>query len=142
MYGEGRGVCRILVGRPEGRKPLGRPRHRWEDYIKMDLQEVGWGVWTGLSWLRIGTGWFVVWFGLVKYSTFILKSVYWHLMEYKVVHVCFHVWWNSSCKMWHIRYPKHFTGHISCTTSWGGGKCNLKMHSRWTTEVGTSVVVI
>jgi hypothetical protein len=41
--GEGRGAYRILVGRPEGRGPLGRPRRRWEDNIKMDLQEVGWG---------------------------------------------------------------------------------------------------
>jgi hypothetical protein len=41
--GEGRGAYRILVGRPEGRRPLGRPRRRWEDSIKMDLQEVGWG---------------------------------------------------------------------------------------------------
>jgi hypothetical protein len=40
--------------RPEGRRPLGRPRHRWEDNIKMDLEEVGWGAWTGLVWLRIG----------------------------------------------------------------------------------------
>jgi hypothetical protein len=39
--GEGRGVYRILVGRPEGKRPLGRPRHRWEDNIKMDLREVG-----------------------------------------------------------------------------------------------------
>jgi hypothetical protein len=39
--GKGRGACRILVGRPEGRRPLGRPRHRWEDNIEMDLQEVG-----------------------------------------------------------------------------------------------------
>jgi hypothetical protein len=54
--GERRGACRILVGRPEGRRPLGRPRCRWEDNIKMDLQEVGWGAWTGLIWLRIGTG--------------------------------------------------------------------------------------
>jgi hypothetical protein len=46
-----------LVGRPEGRKPLGRRRNRWEDNIKMDLQEVGWwGAWTGLIWLKIGTG--------------------------------------------------------------------------------------
>jgi hypothetical protein len=36
------------VGRPEGRRPLGRPRHRWEDNIKMDLQEVGWG---GMDWI-------------------------------------------------------------------------------------------
>ena len=38
--GEGRGVYRVLVGKPEGKRPLGRPRRRWEDYIKMDLQEV------------------------------------------------------------------------------------------------------
>jgi hypothetical protein len=42
--GEKRGACRILVGRPEGRRPLGRPRRRWEDNIKTDLQEVGWGM--------------------------------------------------------------------------------------------------
>jgi hypothetical protein len=54
--GEGRGAYRYLVGRPEGRRPLGRPKRRWEDNIKMDLQEVGWGAWTGLIWLRIGTG--------------------------------------------------------------------------------------
>jgi hypothetical protein len=54
--GEGRGAYRILVGRPEGRRPLGRPRCRWEDNIKMDLQEVVWWAWTGLIWLRIGTG--------------------------------------------------------------------------------------
>ena len=39
--GEGRGVHRILVGKPEGKRPLGRPRRRWEDNIKLDLQEVG-----------------------------------------------------------------------------------------------------
>ena len=39
--GEGRGVHRVLVGKPEGKRPLGRPRCRWEDNIKMDLQEVG-----------------------------------------------------------------------------------------------------
>ena len=38
---EGRGVCRVLVGKPEGKRALGRPRLRWEDNIKMDLQEVG-----------------------------------------------------------------------------------------------------
>jgi hypothetical protein len=55
---EGRGAYRILVGRPEGRRPLGRPRPRWEDNIKIDLQEVGWGggAWSRLIWLRIGTG--------------------------------------------------------------------------------------
>ena len=40
---ERRGVYRVLVGKPEGKKPLGRPRHRWEDNIKMDIQEVGCG---------------------------------------------------------------------------------------------------
>jgi hypothetical protein len=54
--GEGRGEYRVLVGRPKGRRPLGRPRRKWEDNIKIDLQEVGWGVWTRLIWLRIGTG--------------------------------------------------------------------------------------
>ena len=39
--GEGRGVHRVLVGKPEGKRPLGRPRRRWEDNIEMDLQEVG-----------------------------------------------------------------------------------------------------
>ena len=38
---EGRGVHKVLVGKPEGKRPLGRPRHRWEDNIRMDLQEVG-----------------------------------------------------------------------------------------------------
>ena len=53
---EGRGVHKFLVGKPEGKRPMGRPRRRWEDNIKMDLQEVGGVVRTGWSWLRIGTG--------------------------------------------------------------------------------------
>jgi len=40
---EGRGVHRVLVWKPEGKRPLGRPRHTWEDNIKMDLREVGGG---------------------------------------------------------------------------------------------------
>jgi hypothetical protein len=52
---EGKGIYKV-VGKPEGKRPLRRPRHRWEDNMKMDLQEVGWGVWTGLTWLRIGIG--------------------------------------------------------------------------------------
>jgi hypothetical protein len=57
--GEGRNVYRVLVGKPEGKRPLERPRRRWEDGIKMDLRETGsWGVWSGSTWLRIGTtGW-------------------------------------------------------------------------------------
>jgi hypothetical protein len=54
--GERRGVYRVLVGRPDRKRPLGRPRHRCEDNINMDLQEVGCGAWTGSIWLRIGTG--------------------------------------------------------------------------------------
>ena len=46
---ERRGVYRVLVGNPEGRRPLGRPRHRWEDNIKMDPQEVGCG---GMDWIE------------------------------------------------------------------------------------------
>ena len=47
--GEGRGVYTFLVGKPEGKRPLGRPRRRWVDNIKTDLQEVGYGymVWIG-----------------------------------------------------------------------------------------------
>jgi hypothetical protein len=41
--GEERGVHRVLVGKPEGKRPVGRPRRRWEDNIKMDVQEVGCG---------------------------------------------------------------------------------------------------
>ena len=41
--GERRGVYRVLVGKPEGKRPLGRPRRRWEDNTKKDLQEMGWG---------------------------------------------------------------------------------------------------
>jgi hypothetical protein len=50
-----RGLCRVLVGKPEGRRPLGRPRCRSDANMWMDLSEVGCGVWTGLGWLGIGT---------------------------------------------------------------------------------------
>ena len=53
--GEERGAYRFLVGKPEGKRPLVRPRRRWVD-IRMDLQEVDVGIWTGLSWPRIETG--------------------------------------------------------------------------------------
>jgi len=56
-YGEEERCIQGFGGRPAGKKPLGRPRHRWENNIKMDLQEVGWwGAKTGSIWLRIGTG--------------------------------------------------------------------------------------
>jgi hypothetical protein len=45
-----------MWGNPEGESSLERPRSRWEDGIKMDLREIGWGVWSGFTWLRIGTG--------------------------------------------------------------------------------------
>ena len=48
--GEWRGVYRVLVGKPEGKRPLRRPRRRWEDNIKMDLQEVGCG---GMDWIEL-----------------------------------------------------------------------------------------
>jgi hypothetical protein len=48
--GERRGVYRVLVGKPEGKRPLGRSRRTWEDNIKMDLQEVGCGV---LDWIEL-----------------------------------------------------------------------------------------
>jgi hypothetical protein len=54
--GEKRNAYRSLVGKPEGKRALGRPRRRWVDNIGMDLGEVGWVMWTGLVWLRIGTG--------------------------------------------------------------------------------------
>jgi hypothetical protein len=54
--GERRVAYSVLVGKPEGKKPVGRSRHRWEDNIKLDLQRVGWGSLTVLIWLRIGTG--------------------------------------------------------------------------------------
>jgi hypothetical protein len=47
---ERRGVYRVLVGKPEGKRPLGRPRRRWEDNIKLDLQKVGCG---GMDWIEL-----------------------------------------------------------------------------------------
>jgi len=54
--GEERGVYRVLVGKPEGKRPLVRPRHRWMDNIRMDLQEVGCGYLDCIGLARIGTG--------------------------------------------------------------------------------------
>jgi len=52
--GEGRGVHRVLVGKPEGKRPLGRPRFRWDDNVKMDLQEVGGGCG---DWMELAQDW-------------------------------------------------------------------------------------
>jgi hypothetical protein len=57
--GDKRNVYRLLVGKPEEKRPLRRPRRRWVDNIRMDLGEVECGdvvMWTGFVWLRIGTG--------------------------------------------------------------------------------------
>ena len=48
--GDGRGIYRVLAGKPERKRPLGSPRHRWHDNIKMDLQEVGCG---GMDWIEL-----------------------------------------------------------------------------------------
>jgi hypothetical protein len=50
MCGERGGVYKVLVGKPEGKRPLGRPKHRWEDNIKMDLQEVRCG---DMYWIKL-----------------------------------------------------------------------------------------
>jgi hypothetical protein len=49
-WGEGRGVYGVLVGSPEGKRPLGRPRHRWKDNIKTDLRQIGID---GANWIRL-----------------------------------------------------------------------------------------
>jgi hypothetical protein len=54
--GAKRNAYRILVGKPEGKRPLGRPRRSCMDNIKIDLREIGWDNMDGLIWLRIGTG--------------------------------------------------------------------------------------
>ena len=69
--GERRGAYRVLVGKPEGKRQLWRRKGRWEDNIKICLQEIGWQAWTGLIWLRTGTGDGLLWtrwwnFGLHK----------------------------------------------------------------------------
>jgi hypothetical protein len=47
---------KVLVGNPEGKRPLVRPRHSWENGIRINLGEIGLGVWIGFEWLRTGTG--------------------------------------------------------------------------------------
>jgi hypothetical protein len=48
--GDRKGAYRVLAERPDGKRPLGRPRHRWDDNIKMDFEEVGWG---GMDWIDL-----------------------------------------------------------------------------------------
>jgi len=54
--GEERGVYRVLVGKPEGKRPLGRPRRRWVDNIRWIIRRWDVDIWTGLGWPRIETG--------------------------------------------------------------------------------------
>jgi hypothetical protein len=51
-------MYRVLVGKPEGKRPVGRPRYRWKENIETDFQDVG--LWNGLSWLRIDRWWALV----------------------------------------------------------------------------------
>jgi hypothetical protein len=53
--GEERNVYRVLIGKPEGKRPLGRPRRRWEDGIRMDLREFGWG---SVDWIQLAQEWY------------------------------------------------------------------------------------
>jgi hypothetical protein len=50
LMGEGRNVYRVLMGKPEGKRPLERPRRRWKDGIKMDLRQIGWG---SVDWIHL-----------------------------------------------------------------------------------------
>jgi hypothetical protein len=52
--GEERKVYKVLVGKPKGKRPLGRPRRRWEDGVKINLREIGLG---GVDWIRLAQGW-------------------------------------------------------------------------------------
>ena len=63
--GEGRGVHRILVGKPEGKRPFGRHRRRWKDIIKMDLQEVGGGFGDWMELAQDGDRWWAI-VGMVR----------------------------------------------------------------------------
>ena len=54
--GERRGVYRVLVGRSDGKRPLGRPSRIWEDNTEINIHKVGSGTWNGLIWLRTGIG--------------------------------------------------------------------------------------
>ena len=53
--GDRRDACRVVVGRAEGKRPLGRRRRRWENSVKMGVKELGFEDWTGLIWLMVGT---------------------------------------------------------------------------------------
>ena len=73
--GERRGTYRVLVGKSEGRRPLRRPRRRWEDNIKMDVRGVGWVAWTGSIWLRIEIGGGLLWMREWTFGQFIAGNL-------------------------------------------------------------------
>jgi hypothetical protein len=52
--GERRNMYRVFMGKPEGKRPLGRPRRRWEDGIRMDVREIGWG---SVDWIQLAQDW-------------------------------------------------------------------------------------
>jgi hypothetical protein len=56
-YQDRRGAYRVLVGKPEGKRPLGKRRHRWQHNIDVELQEVGWG---GVDWIDLAEDWALV----------------------------------------------------------------------------------
>jgi hypothetical protein len=72
--GERTSVYMVLMGEPEGRRPLGRHRHRWEDNMKMDLQEVGWG---SSIWLRKGTGGGHLWLWWWNFGFHKMRGISW-----------------------------------------------------------------
>ena len=75
---ERRGVYRVLVGKPEGKRTLGKPRRRWEDNIRTDLQEVGLGgVWTGSTWVKVGTGGGHLWRGWWTFGFRKMRGIFW-----------------------------------------------------------------
>ena len=76
--GERKGIYRISVGRTEGKRPLGRPRHRWEDLIlRVIFRNWEVGVWTGSSWLRIGTGGKHLWMRYWIFGVYKMQRVSW-----------------------------------------------------------------
>jgi hypothetical protein len=54
--GEERKLYKVLVGKLEGKRPLGRAKRRWDDEIRMELWKIGWGLWSGFNWLRTEAG--------------------------------------------------------------------------------------
>jgi hypothetical protein len=114
--GEGRNLYRVLMGKPEGKRQLWRPRRRREDRIKMGLREIGWGVWTGFTWFRIGTVGGLLWmrwwtFGLCRHGF----SKTWNMVqtepvckmtEAKTVHALMYFWYGC------YRFPFLFQARL------------------------------